>query len=133
MEEPYASETVNGEGAEKDATADGVKRRRHFKDDADYGEESLYDVVKGMLWSIFSPDHTSGLAGTSLYHRTKTSFQRDLPGLRDASKTSGCRIMRWTRQGSPLRALLVISVSISVDCLCVTLCLSILLNWMKFL
>ncbi|GMH26823.1 hypothetical protein Nepgr_028666 [Nepenthes gracilis] len=110
MEEPYASETANGESAERfdDDTYSNAKRRRHQEEES--GEDSLYGVVKGLLWSIFCTDPSSGLAGTSLFHRAKTSLRRDLPLLRDASRTTGLRILRWTRQGSSLRALLVISV-----------------------
>lgn len=72
--------------------------------------DNLVEVVKGFLRSIFSPEPLSDLAGTSIFHRTKTSLRRDFPRFLDSSRSSVLRTLRWARNGSPLHALLVLAV-----------------------
>ncbi|GAB2287697.1 hypothetical protein Dimus_022061 [Dionaea muscipula] len=116
MAETYESETTNGDSTKDQLDGDvygggeaaDAKRRRFLVKEEE--EEHLYRLVKELLWSIFFPEPSSSLAGTSLYHRAKVSLYRDLPRVREASRATGSSILKWTRGGSSLRALLVISV-----------------------
>lgn len=74
---------------------------------------TLHGVVYALIATILFPDHTSPAAGESLLRRAKISFSHNGPLLPQASRNSGRHLLHWTRQGSPLRALLVISVSSS--------------------
>lgn len=80
------------------------RRTRHGE------EETLYGVLHRMIASIFFPDHNSATASTPMLHRIKITFSENAPFLREASRNTGRNVLRWTRNGSPLRALLVISV-----------------------
>ncbi|KAB1211352.1 hypothetical protein CJ030_MR6G021458 [Morella rubra] len=71
-------------------------------------EESLYGVLRGLTSAIFFPDEEHGRA--PLLHRIKASVAENAPRLREASGNTGRHVFNWTRRGSPLRALLVISV-----------------------
>ncbi|TQE03662.1 hypothetical protein C1H46_010636 [Malus baccata] len=80
-------------------------------------EETLYGVFHRLIIEILFPGSTSAgaaapLAGAAapLFHRIKTSLAKNVPLLREASRNSGRNVLLWTRRGSPLRALLVISV-----------------------
>lgn len=77
-------------------------------------EESLYGVLRGLTSAIFFPDEEHGRA--PLLHRIKASVAENAPRLREASGNTGRHVLNWTRRGSPLRALLVISVSVSLTC-----------------
>ncbi|KAL8137555.1 hypothetical protein V2J09_003556 [Rumex salicifolius] len=100
MEESMESSRSNGEPMEKNKPTPGKM---------DHGDNVLA-VVKGLLWSIFFPEPISDLSGTSFFYRAKTCLRRDFPRLRESSKSAGMDILSWTRRGSPLRALLVLSV-----------------------
>ncbi|KAF3560946.1 hypothetical protein DY000_02018836 [Brassica cretica] len=67
--------------------------------------ESLYSLVCIMIGSILFPDSKTGDA--SLLQRIRNSVSEKL---REASRKTSREILRWTRQGSPLRALLVITM-----------------------
>ncbi|CAN6570064.1 unnamed protein product [Malus baccata var. baccata] len=73
-------------------------------------EETLYGVFHRLIIEIFFPGSTSAGAAAPLFHRIKTSLAKNVPLLREASRNSGRNVLLWTRRGSPLRALLVISV-----------------------
>lgn len=73
-------------------------------------EETLYSVFHRLIIEILFPGSTSAGAAAPLFHRIKTSLAKNVPLLREASRNSGRNVLLWTRSGSPLRALLVISV-----------------------
>ncbi|XVF20492.1 hypothetical protein REPUB_Repub12eG0005100 [Reevesia pubescens] len=68
-------------------------------------EESLYGVLHRLISMIIFPD-----ASTPLIQRIKISVSENGPRLGEASRNTGHTLLLWTRRGSPLRALLVISV-----------------------
>ncbi|KAK4602477.1 hypothetical protein RGQ29_011501 [Quercus rubra] len=71
-------------------------------------EETLYSVFHRFLSAILFPDH--GTDPAPLLHRIKTSVAHNVPLLREAAGNTARNVLIWTRRGSPLRALLVISV-----------------------
>lgn len=73
-------------------------------------EETLYSVFHRFLSAILFPDH--GTDPAPLLHRIKTSVAHNVPLLREAAGNTARNVLIWTRRGSPLRALLVISVSL---------------------
>ena len=71
-----------------------------------------------VLGRIYDGIFISDGAG-SLSRRFRSSLSENFPRLRRACKNSGSELLLWARRGSPLRALLVISVSpIFDDLLC---------------
>jgi hypothetical protein len=72
-------------------------------------DETLFGVLNRLISSIFAPD-PSTLGDTLLLQRIKTCFAENAPLFRQASSNSARNVLLWTRRGSPLRALLVISV-----------------------
>ncbi|KAK8569255.1 hypothetical protein V6N13_107093 [Hibiscus sabdariffa] len=75
-------------------------------------EETFYDVLHRSISMIIFPD-ASSMGSKPLLQRIKIFVSENGPCLREASRNSGQTIMSWTRRGSRLRALLVISASIS--------------------
>lgn len=73
------------------------------------GTRETFPVVLNRLASatLFPEPGTSG----SLLNRIKISVLDNAPLLPEASRNSFCDVLRWTRRGSPLRTLLVVSVS----------------------
>lgn len=100
VEFPDGEETgrLNGDDREK------VHRRR-----GEEGEETLYGVLRRLTSEIVFPDGEQR-GRTTLLHRIKASVAENGPLLREASGNTGRKVLHWTRRGSPLRALLVISV-----------------------
>ncbi|OVA05326.1 hypothetical protein BVC80_441g75 [Macleaya cordata] len=77
-------------------------------------ETTLCTVFHRLFTQIFIPDDDADddrKTKTYLLQRIKTSVYQNAPYLREASRNSTKNLLLWTRQGSPLRALLVISVS----------------------
>lgn len=72
---------------------------------------TLHGVLYALIATVLFPAHTSPAAGESLLRRVKISFSHYVPLIPQASRNSGGHLIHWTRRGSPLRALLVISVS----------------------
>ena len=103
--------TINGdqkqhEQEEEYSSNNNKHEKSHFKGE---GSKSLYDAVSSLLFPIFFPDPHSS---SSLYYRIKDSFRENLPHLQEASKDTGLNILRWARNGSSFRLLLVLSVSL---------------------
>ncbi|MFQ6634014.1 hypothetical protein Gotur_012429 [Gossypium turneri] len=71
-------------------------------------EETLYDVLHRSV-SMILPD-ASSTESAPLLQRIKISVSENGPRLGEASRNTGQTLLRWTRRGSPLRALLVISI-----------------------
>ncbi|MBA0802947.1 hypothetical protein Gohar_013206 [Gossypium harknessii] len=74
-------------------------------------EETLYDVLHRSV-SMILPD-ASSTESAPLLQRIKISVSENGPRLGEASRNTGQTLLRWTRRGSPLRALLVISVMVA--------------------
>ncbi|XP_042500416.1 uncharacterized protein LOC122078483 [Macadamia integrifolia] len=69
-------------------------------------EETLYGVLRRFFAVIFFTDRNS----SSLLERTKASVSQNAPLLREGFKNTSRDLLLWSRRGSPLRALLVVSV-----------------------
>ena len=82
--------------------------RAHQRDD-----ETLYSVIRRLISEILFPDASD----SPLLQRIKTSIAENGPLLPEACRNTGNNVLLWTRRGSPLRALLVISVSRSFSLL----------------
>ncbi|KAL4652420.1 hypothetical protein ACB092_01G232100 [Castanea dentata] len=121
MEEPmYGTERPNGSGTYVEVTGAGVdddqpKGNHHHHPHPRYHggggggeEETLYSVFHRFISAILFPDHSTD--PTPLLHRIKTSVAHNAPRLREASGNTARNVYIWTRRGSHLRALLVISV-----------------------
>ncbi|GMI76977.1 LDAP Interacting Protein [Hibiscus trionum] len=72
-------------------------------------EETLYDVLHRSISMIIFPNGSSP-ESTPLLQRIKISVSENGCRLREASRNTGRDVLLWTRRGSPLRALLVISI-----------------------
>ncbi|KAG8373512.1 hypothetical protein BUALT_Bualt11G0031900 [Buddleja alternifolia] len=70
-------------------------------------ELTLYLIFNRLISSIFFPDPNST---APLLKRIKTSLCLNIPLLRYASNNTARHLLDWTRRGTPLRALLVVSV-----------------------
>lgn len=71
---------------------------------------TLYAVFHRLITEIFFPNPNTSYESNTLLHRIKTSVSKNLPLLREASRNTGRDVLLWTRRGSLLRALLVVSV-----------------------
>ncbi|XP_062107691.1 uncharacterized protein LOC133818683 [Humulus lupulus] len=71
------------------------------------GDDTLCTVLRRLISLIFLPDADSA---TPLLQRIKASLAENAPLLPEASSNTARHVLLWTRRGSPLRALLVISV-----------------------
>ncbi|XP_057492444.1 uncharacterized protein LOC130778048, partial [Actinidia eriantha] len=66
--------------------------------------------ASSVVSEIFFPDPASGFGSGPLLRRIKGSLAENIPLLRDALKNTGRDLLLWTRRGTRLRALLVVSV-----------------------
>ncbi|OMO89394.1 hypothetical protein COLO4_19777 [Corchorus olitorius] len=75
--------------------------------------ETLSVILRRLFMSIVYPDQVPSASATSstpLLRRIRLSLHENGPHLSHASKNSCRSVLLWTRRGSPLRALLVISI-----------------------
>ncbi|KAJ6850207.1 uncharacterized protein M6B38_265590 [Iris pallida] len=72
-------------------------------------EKTLYGVLRGFVAGV-SEAGAGGDPPKPISSRIRASLAKTAPELRGASEKSAHDLLRWTRQGSPLRALLVVSV-----------------------
>ncbi|XP_028800528.1 uncharacterized protein LOC114755818 [Neltuma alba] len=70
--------------------------------------ETLYEILHHMVSAILVADQGNNRA--PLLHRIKTSVSQYASRIPEASRNTSQDVLLWTRQGSPLRALLVVSV-----------------------
>jgi len=70
-------------------------------------KQTLPEVLNRLASTVLFPDPADG---TSLLRRIKNSVADNAPLIPEASRNSANDVLAWTRRGSPLRALLVISV-----------------------
>lgn len=73
-------------------------------------EESLCAVLRRLISAIVSPARDG--AAAPLLQRIRASVAENSPLLPEASRNTARDVIVWTRRGGPLRALLVISVSL---------------------
>ncbi|CAI0428209.1 unnamed protein product [Linum tenue] len=102
MDESEPTSSING-------TDNKASSRTVHVDDDDGGGLTLFAVLNRMVSSIFAPASGGG-DPAPLLQRIKASLSENGPLLKDATANTGRKILVWTRSGSPLRALLVISV-----------------------
>ncbi|CAK7338903.1 unnamed protein product [Dovyalis caffra] len=95
---------------EEPEVINGVGETRKKKRDRYDQEIDLYTIIHRLIFTILYPDPGSSAASTSLLQRIKIALSENLPLLKEGCTNSGKKILQWTRRGSPLRALLVISV-----------------------
>jgi hypothetical protein len=96
--------TVYVEHQDDEEELDNLKKK-HRKDQS--VTQTLPEVLNRLVSAILFPEPAGD---NSLLHRIKNSIADNAPLLPEASKNSANDVIRWTRRGSPLRALLVISV-----------------------
>ncbi|MFQ6663094.1 hypothetical protein Gotur_030726 [Gossypium turneri] len=72
-------------------------------------EMLLHEALRRLISTIIYPDRSSS-SPAPLLQRIKISVSENGPRLGEASRNTSRTVIRWTRSGSPLRALLVISV-----------------------
>ncbi|MCD9639253.1 hypothetical protein HAX54_023661 [Datura stramonium] len=65
---------------------------------------TLFDIFNRIVTAIFSSDNGP------LIQRIRGSVSENVPLIHQASKNTARNVYSWTRKGSPLRALLVVSV-----------------------
>ncbi|CAF2344964.1 unnamed protein product [Brassica rapa] len=98
-------EIVNG------VTVNGRRGTDYVAVDKEDDTESLYSLVCIIIGSILFPDSkTSDAYSSPLLQRIRNSVSENGPKLREASRKTSREILQWTRQGSPLRSLLVITM-----------------------
>ncbi|XP_057726042.1 uncharacterized protein LOC130941521 [Arachis stenosperma] len=90
-----ASEKTNGE-------QEMPKKKKNRNE-----EVKLHDLLNDVVSPILFPEPTNS---APLLHRIKTSLSRNAPLIPQASRNTARDTLLWTRAGSPLRPLLLISV-----------------------
>lgn len=105
-------EIVNGGTT---TTMNGRRKTEYEKEKEEEEDlKSLYSLLCLTISSILFPDSKTGgvsSSSSSLLQRIRNSVAENVPKLREASGRTGNEILVWTRKGSSLRALLVITVS----------------------
>lgn len=74
-------------------------------------EVSLVGALRRLLSDLFFPSSSD-----PLLPRLRAAIARNAASVRLGFRNSSQELLRWTRRGSPLRALFVISVSCSQSC-----------------
>ncbi|KAL3525051.1 hypothetical protein ACH5RR_013423 [Cinchona calisaya] len=70
---------------------------------------TLCTIFNRLIAAIFFPNSDAPSA-PPLLHRIKAALSQNIPLLRVATKNSAHHLLLWTRRGSPLRPLIVVSV-----------------------
>ncbi|KAF8081048.1 hypothetical protein N665_0908s0005 [Sinapis alba] len=106
------SHPVGGCGGGDDAGEVFINGGKTEVEEGEDDSESLYSLLCITIGSILFPDPKTGDASSSssLFQRIRNSISENGPKLREASRKTSREILRWTRRGSPLRALLVITM-----------------------
>lgn len=86
------------------------KNKSYFEEEEDI---TLYAIFNRLLTAIVFPNSDLAYESASLPRRIKDFVSQNAPLLRTAFKNSAHHVLLWTRRGSPLRALLVVAVSIT--------------------
>lgn len=72
-------------------------------------DDTLLSVLHRIFSSVFFPDPSTS-PPHSLIQRVRLALAENGPCLKEASRNSTTKLLRWTRRGSFFRALFVISV-----------------------
>lgn len=83
------------------------KAQRSYQEGTDEEGITLFTIFNRLIAAIFFPSSSD-----PVFHRIKAALSHNIPLLRVASKNTAHNVLLWTRRGSPLRALLVVSVRI---------------------
>lgn len=124
-----STDQLNGDPTEKlnGVTIDDEEHSSQSKPNPNDDQITLYSVFKNVSNHIlFPPKDSEHELKTSLVQRIKTTASQNWPLLPEASRNTGRRVLVWTRQGTPLRSLLVVSVG-TVTFLALTGCLLFML------
>ncbi|CAI9110292.1 OLC1v1010291C1 [Oldenlandia corymbosa var. corymbosa] len=95
---------VAGDGEEEKPKDSYFKAQRSFQEGTE-GGITLYTIFNRLIAAVLASDSPD-----PLFQRTKIAVAQNIPLLRSASKNTAHNVLLWTRHGSPLRALLVVSV-----------------------
>ncbi|KAK6927805.1 hypothetical protein RJ641_006396, partial [Dillenia turbinata] len=104
------TEKVNGRVLDVEDENGGEEEVPIFRKTQLKQQLTLYALLRRFLESVFYPDPNSNYASIPLPRRIKHSALENGPMLREAFANTGFILLRWTRRGSPIRALLVVSV-----------------------
>jgi len=100
-------EKTNGVYVEVAGDDNDEASKTSYKQTAERGL-TLYAVLHNLITSILFPSSDS--SSDSLVKRIESSLSENVPMLPEASRNTGKDVLVWTRRGSPLRALLVVSL-----------------------
>uniref|UniRef100_A0A2P2JLZ7 Uncharacterized protein n=1 Tax=Rhizophora mucronata TaxID=61149 RepID=A0A2P2JLZ7_RHIMU len=104
MAETREQKGINGEDASTTTSSGAAQNGWVHRE-----RETLQGVLHRIISTIFFPEVTTGSA-LPCFQRIKMSLSENVPLLKEASANTGGKILLWTRRGSPIRALFVISV-----------------------
>ncbi|KAL5721977.1 hypothetical protein ACHQM5_005552 [Ranunculus cassubicifolius] len=104
MGDAKQSDEINGLSMESESQSPPETVRLLDLDEQE--EETLKTILHRMISAIFSGDSKQ----SSLFQRIKGTVIENAPLVPEAGRNSANKLLIWTRQGSSLRALLVISV-----------------------
>lgn len=76
-------------------------------------EITLYTIFNRLVTAVLFPNSDVAYGSAPLLRRIKVFLSQNVPLLREAFKNSAHHVLLWTRRGTPLRALLVVSVSLT--------------------
>ncbi|XP_027079407.1 uncharacterized protein [Coffea arabica] len=98
----------NSNGVNVEVAGDGEDKKDFYAKRTSRQEEetTLYTVFNRLIAAMFFPSSASA----PLLRRSKAALSENVPLLRLATKNTARHVLLWTRRGSPLRALLVVSV-----------------------
>ncbi|KAL8109260.1 uncharacterized protein LOC141670622 [Apium graveolens] len=120
-----SADNINGDPTERlnGVIIDDEEHSSQSKPNINEDQITLYSLFDDVINHILFPHE---LETTSFVNRIKTTASRNWPLLPDASRNTGRRVLLWTRQGTALRSLLVVSVG-TVTFLALTGCLIFML------
>lgn len=123
-----STDKLNGDPTEKlNGVTIDEEHSSQSKPNPNEDQITLYTVFNDVSNHILFPQNNSEHElKTSLVHRIKTTASRNWPLLPEAARNTGRRVLLWTRQGTALRSLLVVSVG-TVTFLALTGCLVFML------
>ncbi|XP_027076574.1 uncharacterized protein [Coffea arabica] len=98
----------NSNGVNVEVAGDSEDKKDFYAKRTSQQEEEipLYIVFNRLIAAMFFPSSASA----PLLRRSKAALSENVPLLRLATKNTARHVLLWTRRGSPLRALLVVSV-----------------------
>ncbi|XP_009772641.1 uncharacterized protein [Nicotiana sylvestris] len=109
MEDSTSEEKSNGEVIIDETKEDSTNFNKSKGMNIQENEKgvTLFDIFNRFVSAIFSSDNNNN---DPLIQRIKVAISENVPLIHQASKNTAHNVYSWTRKGSPLRALLVVSV-----------------------